>query len=158
MFALLFLLVLDSKAENSTFNVCESGWLESTHVGMGCLQFNNISKMSWLEAVTHCQDKDANLVEVFDDYQLDFLRTQLDMLDDHESAKKTWWTGGNDIGHEGDWMWIGSFESVGDFLWYSSQPNGGTSQNCIYLSPNYYYLAGDGSCTSTLNPICQKFL
>merc|ERR1711915_397056 len=117
------------------------------------------SNLQWLDAVRHCQDKEANLVEIFTEYQLDFVRMELDMLDDHEDPK-WWWTGGNDIGREGNWKWLVSSAPVGDFIWISGFPQGGNSRNCLDLVPNSYeYMAADSFCTNeNLYPICQKFI
>ena len=65
-----------------------------------------------------------------------------------------WWTGGTDIGREGNWTWVSSQEAVGDFLWYSGQPNDGIIGNCLYLQTGSYE-GYDYSCTSQLYPICQ---
>merc|ERR1711872_1000458 len=112
------------------------------------LQFSSSVKLPWLDAVRHCHDKGANLVEIFTEYQHEFVRELLDMLDDHEIPTK-WWTGGNDIRQEGNWLWLVSFTTVGDFLWNPGDPNDGDSANCQYLSCNVGYTAGDAPCTDT---------
>ena len=64
-----------------------------------------------------------------------------------------WWTGGNDIGWEGNWTWAKSKQPVGDFVWYSGQPNDGIIGNCLNLVA--YYEGFDYSCTGQFFPICQ---
>ena len=155
MLSFLFFVVLGAIAEHATANECESGWIDAAHVGMGCLYFDSASELSWLDAVKHCQDKKANLVEIFTDYQHDFVRMELDMVDDQDP--KYWWTGGNDIRREGYWMWLVSFASVDDFIWKSGEPNDGIKGNCLQLSP-YDYHAADYPCTAIRYPICQKFI
>ena len=88
MLSLLFLILVGANGENSISNVCESSWIDAADVGMGCLLFDSTTTaLPWLDAVRHCQDKDAILVEIFTEHQLDFVRMELDMLDDHEFSK-----------------------------------------------------------------------
>ena len=73
-----------------------------------------------------------------------------------------WWTGGNDIGWEGNWTWAKSKKPVGDFVWHSGQPINGMEENCLGLTPysTANYDGVDGSCETVLYPngpypICQ---
>merc|ERR1712083_122271 len=133
-FALPLFIVVGTTTQNITYNECETGWIQAAHVGMGCLLFDSFSALPWLDAVRHCEDKEANLVEIFTEYQLDFVRSELDMLDDHEDAR-VWWTGGNDIEEEGQWRWLVSHAREEDFLWILGQPNDGEVGNCLELPP-----------------------
>ena len=66
-----------------------------------------------------------------------------------------WWTGGNDIGWEGNWTWAKSKQPVGDFVWHGSQPNDGIRGNCLDLYYGGSFEGSDDLCTRTYYPICQ---
>ena len=66
-----------------------------------------------------------------------------------------WWTGGNDLGWEGNWTWAKSKKPVGDFVWASGQPNQGIRANCLFLSFGGSYEGCDDYCTYPHYPICQ---
>ena len=123
----------------------------------GCLFFNSTT---WLEAAELCQhpDNNASLVEIWSELQLDFIRSELMFLQDN-GVGYDWWTGGTDLGREGHWYWAGSLATVGDFIWYTNQPNDGTKGNCLWLedSPNYEFLGADAGCIAYSKYfICQK--
>ena len=66
-----------------------------------------------------------------------------------------WWVGGSDLGSEGDWRWSRSGEKVGDFVWASRQPDGGSGQNCLELYYGVGFLGVDYHCDSSYHPLCQ---
>ena len=73
-----------------------------------------------------------------------------------QGHKESWWTGGNDIESEGNWIWAKtSKQRVGDFVWRNGDPDGGIRQNCLCLYDNLSYEGIDASCTSQFYPICQ---
>ena len=99
---------------------------------------------------------------------MDFLVTNLELMEVEvgpeqeysslraiQAGRKDWWVGGSDLQAEGDWRWSSSQEEVGDFVWYSRQPNGGSDQNCMDLYPAAGYLAVDYYCDSMYHTICQ---
>ena len=45
------------------------------------------------------------------------------------------WLGGNDIDVEGEWRWVTSGDLVTWTTWGDTEPNGGTSENCVILYP-----------------------
>ena len=71
-----------------------------------------------------------------------------------QGHRVNWWTGGHDIGFEGNWIWAKSRQPLGDFVWASGQPNGGIGQNCLDLYVEDFE-GHDALCTETLYPICQ---
>ena len=70
-----------------------------------------------------------------------------------QGHKVRWWTGGNDIGREGNWTWVSSQKPVGDFVWANIEPNGWKGENCLIL--NYSGSGCDYLCTGQFYPICQ---
>merc|ERR1711915_178885 len=151
----LSLLLLISKGNSlPEKSSCKSGWLDATTVGLGCLLFNSTSKMTWLAANEYCQKEDARLVEVETEAQFDFLKMELDFVD-NQVSRHYWWTSGTDIGREGNWYWTGTLTSVGSFVWSADQPNEGVGGDCLYLIHSDGYLAGDSACSKSRNAICQ---
>ena len=68
-----------------------------------------------------------------------------------------WWTSGTDMGREGRYVWMGSLQAVGDFIWFQNEPAGGKDKNCLCLSSVHSYYADDCSCELSTRVICQKF-
>merc|ERR1711997_1207859 len=115
-----------------TASDCPSGWSDASSVDMGCLLFHSTQPMIWTEAIQYCKRAYTNgsLVEILTPQQLDFLVMDLLFLET-QVGNKLWWTGGTDFGEEGDWTWSRSRESVGDFVWHSSEPNSGIGSDCM---------------------------
>merc|ERR1712126_66404 len=135
-------------------NPCPIAWVMATHVDMGCLLFNSTKAYTWEEAYEYCYTQEnATLVEFSTEEQMEFLWMEMNVLGDHEGRHYSW-TGGTDIGREGEWIWMKSLTPVADFLWYSNYPNGGIKQNCLSVHPSNGG-ATDDSCTSLYYPICQ---
>ena len=74
---------------------------------------------------------------------------------DLQGHRVSWWTGGTDIGWEGNWTWANSRQPVGDFVWASGQPNYGTKGNCLCLLYSIYEGYDDYCAISQNYPICQ---
>merc|ERR1712209_317741 len=126
---------------------CPDKWLDASFVEMGCLFFNNTAAVDWEEANVICEKySDATLVDIQSEMQMDFLQMELDVIANAEGTSHSWWTSGTDVGREGEWYWATTLEEVGDFVWYSSQPGGGTVENCLMLGDAWGYEGGDVDC------------
>ena len=55
---------------------CQEGWVDTGFMDMGCLFFQP-SAMKWLDALVYCRDRDANLVMVETELQMQYLRVEL---------------------------------------------------------------------------------
>merc|ERR1711915_320965 len=152
-----FLLLLSTGNCLPEMSSCNSGWLDASSAGLGCLLFNSTSKMTWLAANEYCQKEDARLIEVGTEAQFNFLKMELDFVD-NQVSRHYWWTSGTDIGREGNWYWAGTLTSVGNFFWIAGEPNSGVGADCLYLHYSYDYLAADSTCTSLRNAICQQIV
>ena len=140
---------------------CSSPWVDGTLLDLGCLLFNSSETYTWEEASVYCQgEENATLVEIWTDTQLDFIRMELRLLAELE-GEAVWWTAGTDVGREGKWSWAPSGAAVGDFIWASSNPDGGISDNCLDLCDSCAndiqgdYKASDHKCDGKFYPICQ---
>ena len=128
---------------------------------MGCILFNSSEAYDWEHAYDYCHRfENASLVEIRTEEQLEFLKMELLVLENHE-GRHNWWTGATDYGREGQWYWMGSLTPVADYVWASGQPNEGSLDNCLNLETsnyNYFYLGYDVNCSYASFPICQKFI
>merc|ERR1712105_45064 len=146
--------------QNFEKKVCADGWIQATWVDLGCLLFNTTTKVNWMEANVFCQGvENGRLVEIQTEEQLEFVQMELDAIDDHETGQLDWWTGGNDLGREGNWMWMGSLTPVPAFVFYAGQPSGGNKENCLLLE-DQQYKAQDYDCEykGSMFPLCQQVI
>ena len=157
LFLSLLVSVQSFQTDEKESSSCPDHWVDATLTGMGCLLFNSTTAYTWEEANNYCQrDENALLVEIWTSLQLDFIRTELTLLMDHESARD-WWTSATDLAREGEWYWASSGAPVGDFVWHNNEPNGGTNENCMMLFNGYDFLGDSYDCnyTDRFYPICQ---
>ncbi|KAL7381753.1 hypothetical protein ABVT39_010713 [Epinephelus coioides] len=83
--------------------------------------------MTWADAELHCLSEGANLVSIHSLDEHNFVRSLIQNFD--PSQGRTWY-GLSDIHKEGNWMWSDGCP-VGFAFWYSGQPDGASSQNCV---------------------------
>ena len=86
---------------------------------------------------------------------MNFLAMELDAISEGSTS---YWTGGTDKGREGQWFWISSLKAMGDFIFYSGQPNHGLVSNCLALYSGFDYKGDDYICSRTIYPICQMYI
>ena len=87
------------------------------------------------DAYTFCYELDprARIIEIYTEEQMDFLTIILSIdnffnsidwetvfVSDHETAEN-YWLGGSDMGHEGEWKWINSGQTIADFVWQTGE-------------------------------------
>merc|ERR1712018_900126 len=149
--SVIFLLAWPPSSSCTGGAGCPPGWSDVTSAGLGCLLFSSKS-MFWSEADQYCSSAftNASLIEILTQQQMDFLVAKL-----LELGGRDWWAGGSDLDSEGDWRWTRSGQKVGDFVWASRQPDGGSSQNCLDLYSAAGFLGVDYHCDSSYQPICQ---
>ena len=99
---------------------------------MGSLLFSNTENLTCEDASVACQEAGSTLVEILNQGQLDFVRSQLFFLVD-VGVSENWWTSGTDFGREDQWIWMSSLSAVADFVWHSGEPNGDTTQNYLWM-------------------------
>ena len=79
---------------------CPDGWLDASFVNMGCLLLERSSgelgNLTWSLAEDWCQDLGGALVEIEDGEQFEFLRLQLQLVEEEEGEERYWWTSGTD--------------------------------------------------------------
>ena len=111
---------------------CPEGWLDASFVGMGCLLFHS-ENMSWVDGAVFCGANNSHLLEIEQQYELDFVVAALEFLETETGTEDYWWTGGTDVHSEGTWYWTNSFKPVQEFVW-SGTPTPGPYYNYLCLS------------------------
>ena len=74
---------------------CPRYWIDASHVNLGCLLFNATSPLLWIEAENFCggSGNSAHLVEIFDEYQQDFLVAEALQSELLTGQSRPWWIG-----------------------------------------------------------------
>ena len=174
-------LIISNPNQSNLGCECEDGWLDSRENKLGCLLFES-SVRSYSEASQYCEDRNAHLVEVLTQEQLDFLRNHLRNtygagIGSCTNAATCWcWWGGATKGQNprqkracggiescgrAYWYWPNSGQQVGNFIWADSDPDssgGGQQGLCFYGSkdPKSDYMAIDWPASYTNPLICQQ--
>ena len=106
--------------------------------------------MNWVEAKEHCRElnPEAHLVFVKSEEE------NLFWFYIQGSDDGAFWLGGTDSHEEGIWTWNdGTPFTYKD--WFSNQPDGGLTQNCIAAHSDYYFSWLDYECAEQLYFICE---
>ena len=74
---------------------CPRYWIDASHVDLGCLLFNATSPLLWIEAENFCggSGNSAHLVEIFNEYQQDFLVAEALQSELLTGQSRPWWIG-----------------------------------------------------------------
>ena len=133
---------------------CDNDWL--LH-GQSCYLFST-DKVTWLDAVSKCKNRNATLVQIESMDEDNFLVQRLKVLHVETGGEFHYWTNGNDIDVQNQWVWgypggqpIGNYQN-----WAMSDPNGGTNEDCIALYGFLDFKWVDIPCTSILVYICER--
>ncbi|KAJ8316325.1 hypothetical protein KUTeg_006339 [Tegillarca granosa] len=121
-------LLTQFKGSDSPFYICNSIMLAKTD---GYLSTED----------TNCYNKGSRLADVKSMDELNFLKSCAKGRKDHI------WLDGNDIKEEGKWIWSYNNETVSLTDWYSGEPNGKRSENCLMIlgSNSYKWKWNDAS-------------
>ena len=65
---------------------------------LGCIFFANRG-FDWPEADRYCQDNSSALIEIYSQAHMDFIRSELFVLENF-IGDHVWWTGGSDVGRK----------------------------------------------------------
>ena len=147
---LTFILVKIFSSDNSPLS-CESGWIDGTHVNMGCILFEE-SKMNYSEALDFCSTRSGMLVEILAPIDMEFIISHLEEL-----GEPGWWGGASDAIIEGAWYWRLFGTQVGWFLWtHGYPPVYNVYENHICFLKENNFKGEDCASNLELNPVCQK--
>ena len=69
------------------------------------------------------------------------------------------WTAGNDIQVEKDWVWAGVNENISEFTdWTPGEPNSvNGEEDCMTIYPRQGYHWNDEHCDKSMNYICEHW-
>ena len=133
---------------------CNNGWL----LHESSCYFFSTDTVTWLDAVTACQNRNSTLVQIESMDEDNFLVLRLKVLHGETGGEFHYWTNGNDIDVQTQWAWdypggqaIGNYQNLA-----MSDPNGGTNEDCIALYGFLDFKWVDIPCTSLLFYICER--
>ena len=117
-----------------------------------CYKYIAIIK-TWQGAKTYCSSLNSKLLTIHSQADNDFAHSLIP-----EDGKDIW-VGANDLAVDGVWVWEDgiAWGSYTGWATDSSEPNGGSSENCVmmYKSENPG-LWNDASCSAMLHFVCKK--
>ena len=120
---------------NKEFNLC---WrLQKTHT------------QNWFDAEKTCHNEGGHLMIFNSSGSAKFIREYL-----KASGAEGVYVGGSDIQEEGEFKWNNG-KSVQELPWHSSEPNEGTSGNCLLIYFGWNYNFGDINCGNQYGMLCQ---
>ena len=140
---------------------CPDGWLDASFVNMGCLLLDassgKLGNYTWSLANNWCRGFGGALVEIENEEQLEFLRLQLQLIEEEVGEERYWWTSGTDAEADGEWLWASSLSPVEEFVWGDEFPTDWLEDfNCLELCPYCNeYKGANFDCDTSRHPICQ---
>ena len=132
LYSLAALLMVGVVSGSNTTINCPAGWVDASHVGMGCLLvWVERPAQSYLQALQWCAEGPnlelypayGHLLEILTPEQHQYIGEALNMLEDWSS--KQFYTAATDMNSETKWYWSHSKAVVEKFLWEPGWPNYG---------------------------------
>ena len=167
---LLFQLLVDVGSREPN---CDDDWEDGSKVDLGKLWFETSEKLTYSEAVTFCENRNSQLIEIDSPEQWAFVNNKLKSISsgdvewtqwqwDKTLYYRGWWAGATDEAEEGTWVWTESGNPVGNFTWGDGQPdNSRGSENYFSLIiwrnwDSLDYQGQDVNGFIKLYPLCQQ--
>jgi len=104
---------------------------------------------SWDDALNHCKYLGGTLAVPTNELEQNFVANKA-----NEILVNNWWTGANDIGHEGTWTTPDNI-SLTYLPWGTGQPDGDNTQNCVALDKDLNWLWNDLACSEYYTSVCE---
>ena len=115
--------------------------------------------MTWSQSEQLCyQTNNAHLLEIYSQFQQDYVTMMALFLEESSGGKRHWWIGLSDAGSEGKWYWSNSLKPVNFTAWYDNQPDSGINANYAFMAFGYDYKWADAGKENTIYPLCQFFI
>ena len=139
--------------ENSNKNevsktTCPSSYMFNKEFNL-CWRYQKTPTQNWFDAEKICQNEGGHLMIFNSSGSAKFIREYLRASDAGHV-----YVGASDIQEEGKFKWNNG-KTVQERPWHSSQPNDGTSGNCLLMHPNWEYYFGDTQCNTKRGMLCQ---
>ncbi|KAL3871274.1 hypothetical protein ACJMK2_039281 [Sinanodonta woodiana] len=131
---------------------CGNGWIK---FNSSCYTFIHLN-MSWFAAELF----GSHLIRIDDRSEFQFIQNLLYELHKtrlNESAKIShYWTAGNDIIKEGDWVWTPLNVPIRYAAWYVEEPNNWKGQeHCAEIDIDRHFKMNDHNCQMDFFSICE---
>ncbi|XP_037931482.1 C-type lectin 37Da-like [Teleopsis dalmanni] len=122
-------------------------------IGSNYYYIETIKKENWFEAAASCRRLNANLASIETEEEYEAL---IDYLKEKEYGD-WFWLSGNDLGNEGDYVWLGTGQPMTYRKWYEGQPdNTAELEHCIHIwGINGEYGLNDAKCSEKELYICE---
>ncbi|KAL3871305.1 hypothetical protein ACJMK2_039312 [Sinanodonta woodiana] len=136
---------------------CGNGWRK---FNSSCYTFIHLN-MSWFAAEQYCQLFGSHLIRIDDHSEFQFIQgvlTELHKkrLKDGAKTLSHYWTAGNDIIKEGDWVWTPLNVPIRYPAWYEMEPNNSNGQeHCAEIDIHRHFKMNDHNCQMDFFPICE---
>ena len=127
---------------------CPSSYMFNKEFNL-CWRYQKTPTQNWFDAEKTCQNEGGHLMIFNSSGSAKFIQEYLKASDAGGA-----YVGASDIQEEGEFKWNNG-KSVQELPWHSSQPNEGTSGNCLLIHPNYDYNFGDIGCGVKYGMLCQ---
>ncbi|XP_078610832.1 alpha-N-acetylgalactosamine-specific lectin-like [Branchiostoma floridae x Branchiostoma japonicum] len=114
-----------------------------------CYRFS-VDRKPYNESRATCHEEGGRLATVKNNETHNFLANHV-----RATTKAHTWIGLTDEATEGLWVWDYGTLLVGDGIWGTGEPNGGTRENCVHMYPKKDYLWNDSACPSSYYYICE---
>ncbi|XP_072044810.1 uncharacterized protein [Amphiura filiformis] len=134
---------------------CESDW---TLLDNKCYNIS-YDRYTWTGARCYCQGRNSDLAVIETSTKYTLMKQILPSYDFPFGGGQ--WLGAQDTETEDDWKWIGNIDvTYSDWIFFTSEPNGGTNENCLIVSKSSISTASwfDGDCNVQYNALCEKDL
>ena len=149
---------------NNDVPICNKDWEDADNVGLGYLWIEKSQKMNYADAKIFCESKNANLIEIESQDQMNFIKEKLksvgESMDPDQRDDIYWWGGATDEDKEGTWKWTQSgktFDTT-SFVWAEGQPNnaGGNGEDYFCFWNKRGYLGNDCGGSLKTFPLRQR--
>ncbi|XP_063405621.1 C-type mannose receptor 2-like [Mytilus trossulus] len=131
---------------------CPLGWvIPENMTSSSCYLFSTDSK-NWESAQIECHNNGADLVAINSMEEMLYIKEQAKDRNSH------FWLGANDRLNEGIFVWGDHNETLSVADWLVFLPNGGTNENCIYISKTFRFNWFDITCSNSNPFICKQGL
>ncbi|KAL3870733.1 hypothetical protein ACJMK2_038777 [Sinanodonta woodiana] len=142
---------------------CDNGWKE--YQG-SCYFFahKNQESMSWRAAKEFCDRSDSHLLRLDDQMEFEFITNVLwelfsKQIEEGIRPEPVYWTGGNDISNEGQWVWSPGDENMIFTIWSQGEPNNeNRAEDCVILNYFTEFKMNDINCWEKIKFICEKLV
>ncbi|KAL3868551.1 hypothetical protein ACJMK2_041352 [Sinanodonta woodiana] len=134
---------------------CEQSWKSFNHHCYALVE----RLEPWHAAMEYCTAFSASLVTIDDHDEFVFLQNTLRAHHRANDARQPvieYWTGGNNIINEGQWVWAPNSEPMSFKPWAPGEPDRDLQENCAGLYNHDDFLMNNDNCDFSRFFICEN--